>query len=617
MAQGLLAELAVTVGLELNPFLFALQKARSAAASAASAIASSLKTAFDVAGGHLLAEAIQSVADKMKGAVHEGIAFNAQMETMKAGFTVMLGSADKAKKLIHDMQQFAKVTPFSTESLAQLSTQLLSTGKIAQDDLLPTIRKIGDAAAASAKGFEAIPRVGLAISQMFQKGKVTAQDMRQLAEAGIPAWDALAQKMGVSVKQLQEMSARGKLGEQSVVDLIDAIGGRFEGMMETQSKTFSGLGERMRDNIAIALGKATGPIFERLKKIMEQVGAFMESPRFARGLDAVTAAVEKTMVFIETAIPKIIAGVKQIIDQVQFLMENWKLVWQFALTEALLVISQIYDQFKYTLNERLPFSIVALFDGLTAGAVEFGNQWKGIFAAIVQFAQDAFNAFWTAQTMRFKALQSAFEKVKAGKLGNALEELVKGDVAASVALGSGMAGASKKFAEAITPAAGAISSAVGDAMAKAMAAMPEFKDSAVTTALKGKASGILGKLAAAREARDIKNKEKELSKTAFNGLMDSIGFINGMFKPKAAGLPGVAGEDERKVGKPAFVGISDLNKRIQESLKGGEAKDRKAIVKGVERGAKAGEAVAVGLEKTKTAITEGYNKLATAFGFGD
>ena len=58
------------------------------------------------------------------------------------------------------------------------------------------LRSIGDASAAAGKGKEGIDRIALALGQMRAKGKVPSEEMRQLTEANIEAWDILAGRNG-------------------------------------------------------------------------------------------------------------------------------------------------------------------------------------------------------------------------------------------------------------------------------------------------------------------------------------------------------------------------------------------------------------------------------------
>jgi phage tail tape-measure protein len=66
-------------------------------------------------------------------------------EQSRIAFETMLGSADKARVLMQQIADFAKSTPFELPEVVQGTKQLLAFG-FAQDQLLPTMRKLGDLA---------------------------------------------------------------------------------------------------------------------------------------------------------------------------------------------------------------------------------------------------------------------------------------------------------------------------------------------------------------------------------------------------------------------------------------------------------------------------------------
>lgn len=282
MAGETLAQLQVVVSAPLATLGRDLAQMRSMVAANTSPIGRMFQTAFGFVGGSAIISAVQGVVGGIKGMVAEGFNFNAQMETMQTGFEVMLGSAAKARKMIGDLKDFAKITPFETDNLAQAAQMLMSTKAVAEKDLIPTLRKIGDAAAGSSKGFASLPHVMLAVTQMMMKGKISAEEMsKQLVNAGIPAWSILSDKMGISVKTLMQMAKEGKLGLDAVMLLVDGMGDRFSGMMQKQSRTWMGLMSTIRDSIKINLGDAFKPLFEKAKSyltIISDAMAGIQSP---------------------------------------------------------------------------------------------------------------------------------------------------------------------------------------------------------------------------------------------------------------------------------------------------------------------------------------------------
>lgn len=71
-----------------------------------------------------------------------------------------------------------------------------------------------------------------AFVQMVQKGKISMEELRQqLGDRGVPAVNALAKSLGVSVIELDKMAEAGKLGTQAIDGLLDQLMKDFSGSL--------------------------------------------------------------------------------------------------------------------------------------------------------------------------------------------------------------------------------------------------------------------------------------------------------------------------------------------------------------------------------------------------
>ena len=160
-------------------------------------------------------------------------------EQADIAFSTMLGP-ERAKQMIADLTEFAKKTPFEMSGLTDATQKLLAYG-FAADDVIPTLRAIGDATAALGSGQEGIDACTRAIGQMQAKGKVMSEEMLQLTEQGIPAWKYLAEALGTDVAGAQEMVTKGSVDAATGIAALKAgMEGDFGGLMAEQSKTLSG-----------------------------------------------------------------------------------------------------------------------------------------------------------------------------------------------------------------------------------------------------------------------------------------------------------------------------------------------------------------------------------------
>jgi len=186
-------------------------------------------------------------------AVGMGVKLSASLEQSKIAFTTMLGSAKKANAFIEKMKRFAAKTPFEFEGLQHAARMLLAYGFEAKK-ILPTLRSVGDAVAGLGGGAVEIQRATRALGQMRAKGKIASQEMLQLTELGIPAWEILAKKMNKSTDEVMEMVRKRQISAAKGIEMIvEGMGERFPDMMKKQSKTLIGVWSTFKDEMSFIL----------------------------------------------------------------------------------------------------------------------------------------------------------------------------------------------------------------------------------------------------------------------------------------------------------------------------------------------------------------------------
>lgn len=226
--------------------------------------------------GFAAAQVAGSLAGMAKDALAAGINFNAMKEQAQTAFTTMLGSGQEARRFLDDLQSFAAKTPFEFPELVTAAQRMKAMGFEA-GAVIPTLTSIGDAVAGLGGGAETINRVVTAFGQIQARGKAAAQEMMQLTEAGIPAWKYLADAIGVSVPEAMKLVERGAVDAQTTISAVRSGMDRdFGGMMAQQSQTWNGMVSTVKDNTRIVIGEAVKPMFEVLKKGLEQSMTWFE-----------------------------------------------------------------------------------------------------------------------------------------------------------------------------------------------------------------------------------------------------------------------------------------------------------------------------------------------------
>lgn len=225
-----------------------------------------------------------------------------KFQKVEAAFTNLLGSSEKAEDYIRGLQDFAKKTPFTFEELTVGAQRFMAMG-FAAEEVIPTLKAVGDAAAGVGLGAEGVNRVSLALGQIRAKGTVQAEEFRQLAEAGIPAWDMLAKKMGVDVATaMKQVEQRAVSAQTGIEALVEGMNSKYGGMMEQQAKTISGSWAIASDGVQQSLAQIGLKLDETFNISGTLRGFGNELTDFARTIqDSGISAALKELIPPETA----------------------------------------------------------------------------------------------------------------------------------------------------------------------------------------------------------------------------------------------------------------------------------------------------------------------------
>jgi tape measure domain-containing protein len=197
--------------------------------------------------------------------------FSSTLETSKIAFETLLGSAELATAHLKELEKFALTTPFEFQGLIGASKRMQAMGFEAKQ-VVPILTDVGNAVAAIGGNSQVLDRVILALSQMQAKGRVAAQEVNQLAEAGIPAWRILAEEMNMSRAEVIKLAENGKISAQVFLEAFQKFSRvNFGGMMERQSRTFAGAMSNIKDTLLQTSATAFQPLFEKISEITDRM----------------------------------------------------------------------------------------------------------------------------------------------------------------------------------------------------------------------------------------------------------------------------------------------------------------------------------------------------------
>ena len=231
----------------------------------------------------------------------------ADLETLETSFISLTGGAEQAAGMMKQLNEFTAKTPFQIEAVAKSARQLIASGT-GIDEVNGQLQFLGDIAATSGTSIDDIAAI---FAKVNAKGKVELENLNQLAERGIPIFEALSEATGlpadalgagaVSVEQFNQVlkgfSEEGGFAAGAMLRLSNTVSGKFSTAMDNAKLAMASLGEQLLPIASKALDT-----FTSLAQKFTQLDA--GTKRIALGIGAVTAAIGPMLVIL----PQLIAG---------------------------------------------------------------------------------------------------------------------------------------------------------------------------------------------------------------------------------------------------------------------------------------------------------------------
>lgn len=209
-------------------------------------------------------------------------------ETINIAFETFLGSSEKAKKVLADLENFSVSTPFTPEQVQTAGKALLAFGEPVEN-LEKTLGRIGDISSATGKDFN---ELAVIYGKARVAGTLYAEDINQLTEAGIPIIDEFAKILGVSTGEVKKLASEGKISFDTLETAfanLTSEGGRFEGLTQRLSESTAGRVSTLEGNFTAlkrSIGEGLLPVFEAVVggalsfiNVLKGVPAFVDRNR--------------------------------------------------------------------------------------------------------------------------------------------------------------------------------------------------------------------------------------------------------------------------------------------------------------------------------------------------
>ena len=232
-----------------------------------------------IIGGIVISQAFYELLNIMEQLVHGAIEFSQNMQDASVAFEyLMKGSGTSAESFLNALKDIALKSPLDTTDLTASARKLMAMGFSAKATV-PALSILTDTAAVFSNSAgdmsDMIDHISLAFGQMLASGKVSAQELRQLYNAGLPIYDLLSEGLGISKEMAKNIGHYNIDSATAVYAVLEQLQKRYSGAAEAMAQTMSGSIEVIRESIQQLLAYGWDSIFEDITAKLNRVAKFM------------------------------------------------------------------------------------------------------------------------------------------------------------------------------------------------------------------------------------------------------------------------------------------------------------------------------------------------------
>ena len=306
-----------------NAFLTAFQGIASKASSAMGAVGNALKGVGNAVKGIATGAVTVGIAG-IGTALTAGFSRLNAIDTASAKLRGLGNDAKSVDAIMANATASVKGTSFGLGEAATVAASAVAAGIKPGEQLETMLKGVANVAAATGGTME---ETGSVFNKVAATGKAYTDNINQLSDRGLPIWQALADKLGVTTDEVREMASKGKIDFQTFSDaaasaagtvatemgttvpgafanlkasigriganLLDGVFGKLGPLIQAATKALGPM-EDMAKGLGSAIGDVLGPAIDRvtgwLTKLGEGAGGITGKLSGMRGVIAPVAA---------------------------------------------------------------------------------------------------------------------------------------------------------------------------------------------------------------------------------------------------------------------------------------------------------------------------------------
>lgn len=341
------------------------------------------------------------------------------IDTATKSLTVLTGSAGIAKQVMDDLAAAIEGTPIALNDVAMGAKKMVAAG-MEGTKVKGVFQAIADAAYGVGNGAESIDQITSAIAGMQSAGVVYADDINRLVDAGIPAWQILANASKKSVTDMKEAVSDGTLSAGDAIEDLrrgieegtEGVAGstaKMAGLAKTAGDTLSGSMANFKTAITTTIVKGLEPFkkvaVDALGSATASIKAFRDNTIGAEKVQGVLNSIARSLEGISKSANPLVSIVKGLVTA----------LLSFG---SLILVINLFSKLKsiflgfITALQISPFAIVAAaVIGLAIAITDLykrSEKFRQLVAPLINFVKRLGETFVVAGNAIHGALQLIF-----------------------------------------------------------------------------------------------------------------------------------------------------------------------------------------------------------------
>lgn len=240
--------------------------------------------------GQMIAAGAARLVDGLKSATAAGMAYNKEQDTMKTVWTSLTTEAPRdGKELVNYINSLSQHSIYAADTINKMAqsfyhvhsnvkeTQAWTKSFVA---LGSTLHMSNDALAESGEQF----------AKIVAGGKASSEDMAVMINRFPMFGEALQKATGKSMKQLYDMSAKGKLSATQFTEALSYLGNKYSSGTKEAMTSYMGMGMYIHSRFSTLMGDVMTQSFNTTKSASNAIKDLLSDDSMKKYANAISAA---------------------------------------------------------------------------------------------------------------------------------------------------------------------------------------------------------------------------------------------------------------------------------------------------------------------------------------